>query len=627
MKRSDSDERNGSNFSTIKFPDSLAADQFVADDDSLDETQEALDALERESALEAEFKLDFEGQFNDAPDLDDDNDPVDETTMIIVAYLDNELSEEERDNFEKRLLEDSKLRERVESERLAINAVDELRKEPTTVDLTEQTVDKLNTEAKEELERILLRNEARERRAHAVQFAIPFLLFVLGYLLFAAFAPNVSRQRERDANVVERLAQLEAVGDYEYLRALADSNVFEKWREALKTSRGRFYSQRAQFSRNTPEVSLNDAADAENASAIGKGKSYKELLRDPVFYRLQRRFEALDEPTRNKWRELRRQIDADPDREKLLQTLDDYTSWLVSSTNQTERLRLEDAPIPGRIMEIRRKLDESIRIAELGQTRQNNGGNNNQNPGAAKERPANDGKANAPQLPQQPNMRPGNNERNNQRDRLGASLRSALPDPLQRENLHSVYNKYVEYRRAHEHQGATDGEHDDVLDFLTNVPVDEIVADFSQESKDVINELEPQQRSSLIGLVVSLSFLENADNIVQTRPMQWGRRNNNGFNYGFQRGDSVQTLAKTLRNANQETRDFITSCPALEAHGILMSLQWGFFRYNAFDQNNPGRRGDEGMNPNPPQEIRRDNVNAISTGESKEKSANPREPK
>ena len=519
---------------TQNSPSPLSSDSVNVDDS----TREALDALELETNESGDFEPD---------DQEFDEEPLDEIDLTIQEYLDGELPDDERAAFEARIAKEPWLAERVEAGRSALEALAALddQEEPNSdgTDLTERTVDRLNGEAKAELDEIKARRDALRRRGLLVAVAVPILFLLVGYGVFAAFAPNPQRQRVRDAAVVERLIQFEAVGDFEYLQALTDANLFEKWRESLP-----------------PEMESRARQRENVVSGRVRNLPYEELVKDSTFYRLQRRFEALDRETQDKYRKMRRQIDASPEKEKLLQTLDDYSGWILFSTSESDRVRLSTIPVPARIQEIRRRLDAALLFMNAVRQRQDF-------------RRQNGSFENA-----------GNANRNNG---PGSSIRAALPPSLQRENFQSIYDKYVKFRSEAKKTDAEPSRHDDVLDFLAETDQDKLIADFSQESKDELDALDSEQRSSVMGLIVSLSFIENAGRFVQTRPFQ----NNEGRNR--RRTGSVQELGETLRKANPRARDYVTSLPPLEARGALMSLNWGVANgnnFNANSQNNPDNR-------------------------------------
>ncbi|MBQ7813325.1 MAG: hypothetical protein IJ387_02375, partial [Thermoguttaceae bacterium] len=152
-----------------------------------------------------------------AAETDAELDPLDEE---IAAYLDDELDSEARADFERRLADDPKLRARVDAERSAWNALSLLDVAAPNERLPDAVVERLDAETQTEL--IALSTSLRRRRALRVYLlgSTAFLLAALGFGVFSVLFPDVQTRRERDFRVVERLAQLETVGDFDYLTAL-----------------------------------------------------------------------------------------------------------------------------------------------------------------------------------------------------------------------------------------------------------------------------------------------------------------------------------------------------------------------------------------------------------------------
>lgn len=490
---------------------------------STDETQEALSALDQADGSD----------FNrDALDVEVANAGLDEHELLIQAYLDDELSRHEKAAFEERLKREPQLRERVEESQNALDFIEEAFGAPAddAVDLTEKTVERLNEETKTQIDKINRQRARRRRIERTLQIASPLVSFLAGFALFAALIPDVALRRERDAAVVERLVQLEAVGDFEFLEALANADLFEEWR------------------RNVPGPQGSDPL----ATSETTERPYSELVKDAVFYRFQRRFEALDPQTRQRYRNLRRQIDHSPDKDKLLRTLDDYTGWLYMQTNSSYRLHLESLPIDARIQDIRLRVDESQRFCRRwDQMIEENGTllEGHSNPVGA------DAQNNGP----------------------SSALREILPPSLRHEDFRSIYDMFVEYQKKNERfddSGAR--RRDNVLAFLSENDISDLTEGFSSEGKRELESLDPEQRSSLMELIVSLSLVENDRRFVKTRPLQDFEDERKRRELRARRGDSVQELAAALRSADDAARDAIVSRPPMEARGLLMVLNWGF---------------------------------------------------
>lgn len=476
----------------------------------------------------------------DKDDLDDDFDstPLDETELQIAAWLDGELDDEERQEFEKRLENDPQLRARVESEKNALDAlnlIDDDDKIDPDSQVVDKTVEKLNAQTQGELKALQTEKIRRRRTAFLSQGIVCVVLCVLGFETFNLFFPNLETRRRKDAPVVERLQQLESVGTFDYLVALDQSHILDLWRQTQKEAFEIFAP---------PSEKKNEPAP------VVASKTYDELLQDRVFYRLQRRFESMDSQTQEKWRVLSRQINEAPNSASLLKTLDDYSTWLFLSFQSDERERFEALPTSERLREIKRRVLEWKKTIDAFKFTQWNKGNES---GA-------DSNANATES--QSKLRGPT-----------SLLRSSLPSDLQQEDLRPIYSAYLKYRDDTQKNSNLNNRREDVLEFIATIDKEKLFSQFSDETHKWLEELEPEKQSSILGLLVSISFIENAERpFGPARPFQneRGPRNMSALS----EIDSVQNLAATLRYASQEERDFITSCPTPEARGRLIGLAW-----------------------------------------------------
>ncbi|MBP5621104.1 MAG: hypothetical protein J6X44_03725, partial [Thermoguttaceae bacterium] len=287
----------------------------------------------------------------DEEELEDDSwtpDPVDEE---IAAYLDGEMSPDEREAFEAKVDASETIRAKLDAERSAWDALALLDLEEPERDLTESTLGRLDEETQAAL---LAANETVKRRRR-ILYATTFLgagaLFILGYFLSSIFFPDVRQNRRQDCQVVDRLEQLGAVGSFEYLIALRDANLF-----------------------SPPAEGNGDAQNADQRSRVnfflqdfkpGPKKSYEELVQDRAFYRRQIQFENLDELEKNKYRTLYRQIEAAPDSEDLWTTANAYVFWLATAVNDAEIELLQEASIPDRIEMIKGRQEVFRRMQEF----------------------------------------------------------------------------------------------------------------------------------------------------------------------------------------------------------------------------------------------------------------------
>lgn len=479
-----------------------------------------------------------------SPETDAELDPLDEE---IAAYLDDELDPEARAAFERRLADEPALRARVDAERSAWNALSLLDVAAPNERLPDAVVERLDSETQTEL--LALTASLRRRRALRALFlgSAAFLLAALGFGVFSLLFPDVQTRRERDFRVVERLAQLEIVGDFDYLTALDASGLFAPppppRPEPPRPESPRPESPRPEPPRPEPP------------------KSFEELSQDRVFYRLQQKFERLDAETQERRRALYRQIVDAPNADALWRLLDRYCAWFSSVPSDDDREQLLAAPIPERLAIIRRHRDFARRFAE----RQRD-------------------EANRFAPPRQPNARtPDADERRVDSPQIRA-FRDALPEELRAENLDAIGRKYAEFLNAKRGYG---GKRESALAFLTEESSEKIIAALSEKARAYLRDLSEEERSAALGLLVTLAFWEREERSSKpTFSFPNGGRvapsfGAQPFARDAQRQDFIRELAETLRKLPPDRRDFLTSRPADEMRGVLWATHWRFAFRNA----------------------------------------------
>jgi len=490
-------------------------------------------------------------------DLEDDAeslfDPLEEE---ITSYLDDELTSEERQDFERRLESDSCLKERFEKHCSAWNALELLVDVSSNVDVTESTVKRLNSETQTELAKLDKQKTRRNRLFFTVCSGASCVFVFFGYFLFSLFFPDVQKQRVTDRNVVSRLAQLEAIGDFEYLAALSRTDFFAK------------HSPQDALSRESesPQSPIKSQIKTEDE------RSYEELLQDRSFYRLQQRFERLNEPSKERWRLLWKKIEASPNKELLLKTLDNYSEWLTNFANDEERERLQTESVSERIADVHRKNEELARFWDHFSFRRQNDQFNNWTQKS-------EGKTTSQNQEKTSSLSPDDSAQSTPFATQMFMLRNLLPEELRREDFRSVYLKYELFCR----NSGLDEKDDGILDFLK---ADVNVYDqLSESAKSYLSSLPEDERRSALSLITALCVSEkNASDYYRqnafrrsTTPSRYGFRgevNGGGFRNINRQNVSIRELANDLRNANSRVRDYITSQPSSEAQALLLGLHW-----------------------------------------------------
>ncbi len=500
------------------------------------------------------------------------------------SYLDGELTPEERGAFEEKIANQPELKARVEEERLAWDALEALEADDPDLELTEKTVDRLNSETQTELKTLEAQETRKRKLFRTVGLAGAAAAFAIGYLLFSVLFPSVEKRRERDYRVVERLPLLVAIDDINYLYALEEANLFNRFR-APNAAPGA--PNPAPFSGPAPDT----AAASETTPAE---KTYQELKEDRSFYRRQERFESLDKPTQKKLRALYRQISESPNADRLWSTLDAYARWITFAVSDSEREELYASDIPARIETIRQRQDLFRRTQEFfARSQLNRGGEN------AADRNANE-RSNRPGQPAWPQFGNGlqQNQEQDEQSPVIVAFRLTLPEALRDEDLSRLYEKYAEYRRSKRLQPNGDSDVEGVFDFLANTPQQDLSALLSQDAQDYLGSKSDDERSTVLSALVSLRNGRpfqgpfNNQNFGMRQPFPFGR-----FDMSNPQNVSLEDLANTLRNAPEGAKGYIASNPPQKAWSALLGLHWSVMQaQRRFDPN--GWRG--GPRPNGP---------------------------
>ncbi len=490
----------------------------------------------------------------------DDELSLDSVDEEIAAYLDDELTEGERLDFERRLEIDVKLKERFEAHRSSWDALDLLVGLESSVDVAGATVERLNSETQSEIVELKARKRRRERLFLMVCTLASCAFAVLGFCLFGLFFPDIQKQRLKDRNLVSRLAQLEAIGDFEYLVALSQEDFFAK-------------------------SSSQVVHDLENASDQTKSQemttqfesSYKEL-QDRSFYRLQQRFERLDASSKKRWRLLWKRIEKAPNKNALLKTLDEYSEWLTNIANDEERDRLQTESVSERIADVRRKNEELARFWARFPSRPQ--GNSSRTLAQTNEAQTN--KRQEKENEKNASFSPNDSAPSTPFATPMLTLRSLLPEELRREDFRPVYQKYEHFRR---NNGLDERDNDGILDFLKSES--NVGESLSENAKKYLASLPEDERRSALSLITALCVSEkNASNYYWQNAF---RHRASSSSYDFHKAGtyvpfgnfisrqdaSIRELANDLRNASSNVRDYITSRPSQEAQTLLFGLHWG----------------------------------------------------
>ena len=145
----------------------------------------------------------------------------------LVAYLDGELPEGEARVISAKLTQSATARREAETLGKTWEFLDYLPRPEPSRDLSERTILRVRTlhEAGGKLERTFLQG-GRKLLWFAAWTACISLAFGLGWGLTRWVVPNPTARLARDLSIAEHLNEYRAVGEYSFLKMLADSSEF-----------------------------------------------------------------------------------------------------------------------------------------------------------------------------------------------------------------------------------------------------------------------------------------------------------------------------------------------------------------------------------------------------------------
>lgn len=503
------------------------------------------------------------------------NDPDDE---LLTAFLDDELSAEEKVNTQRRLTNEPQLAERLEKLRMAGKLVESLAMAPPDEHLTAATIETLTALVRREIQ-----SAERRRFWRTFLFVLIFSLagiaaFGLGSRFFSGFFSLGVRPQKADEPVIARLEALEIVGDFEFLNALLESGLFAKTAQtAPKTTDGKSSSASGDLSRQSDQT---------------------------VTFLLSARFERMTREDKNSYRALYRQIDSAPNRDELFGLLERLERWFWFDLHENDRYGYWQLPQNERLAEIRRLIEHGPQTA-----------NRPNVPPEFRDGP--DGSLDDPPIHAQ--GRSGGMQGRKTRD-----VKLSLPEELRQEDFGSVPLDIVLFvREKYQGKFSTDPKEQILFDFISTKGIDSFIALLSDAGKKYMEPLSDDQKTRLIGLLILADMHEkrvqmkfggppfdpNEPNREQARGKGDGERNENfrppfdppeddgSASAGYYwKTESTKELAETLKKLPQAKRDELLSLPDDEMYSQLLVLHWGFDP----KQVNPNQNAPQAGGPNFP---------------------------
>jgi len=276
---------------------------------------------------------------------------------LIVAYLDGELSAAGCQELEERLSHDAAFRDQLNSYRRTWDILDEL---PTTMadDRFAASTIELVAVAASDAEHPASRHWSWiAHRPWAVALLGLCCSFLLGFLIVSAVAAmfggdesQASRNQQllQDLPVIERVEIYQAVGDIEFLRALAKSDFLDSLSQSTDNLKKPNQSSAGEPRSQSTEVRFASLSVEDRRGAI-------ESLADFQTRKLQQRrriFAGLERSTQQQLRELHQAIQDDPQHEQLITVADRYQHWL-SQQPSNQQLAIASADVENRLDHVR----------------------------------------------------------------------------------------------------------------------------------------------------------------------------------------------------------------------------------------------------------------------------------
>ena len=253
---------------------------------------------------------------------ENDVSPIDPDDELLVAYLDGELSNKERDELEDRLLADESLRLKLQSLQAGWEMLESLPSPTTNERLVESTLELVVSDV---LKSLPLSDSAKEASSEPAPLAERnrWPLFVGGACLLLIAAGWFAGRHFRKSKEHEQLMQLELAenldaylwsGDLKLMRVLQNDAT---WLNMLTTVSeiGQINAEASTVIAETPVESRFDL--------ISNMKPAKRS-------RLENRWDELkllDRPMLHKVHETAMAVEAQPDSDTLLQTMTSYAAW------------------------------------------------------------------------------------------------------------------------------------------------------------------------------------------------------------------------------------------------------------------------------------------------------------
>ena len=259
-----------------------------------------------------------------------DNAPLDPDDELLVAYLDGELGRQEQSDLEERLLDNEKLRLRLQQLQTGWDLLEDLPGSSPSMKLVESTLELVVADILKEQPV----NETKSRR-WAIPAGLLMLCMIIGTMDY--FIENTIRKNAYQ----DELDDLVLAGN---LNALNYGSDLQLMREL---SANRTWAQMIAASKEIGDISIDNAADE---IARASANQWETALKDMTLAQMDQlssrweQFNRLSENDQTRIRRTAESVDAQPDSQLLLKTMQAYAIWRQTlPTELRDRIESNDA--------------------------------------------------------------------------------------------------------------------------------------------------------------------------------------------------------------------------------------------------------------------------------------------
>jgi hypothetical protein len=252
---------------------------------------------------------------------------------LLVAYLDDELTHQDREAVENRLSSDEPFRQKMQRLQTSWDMLEHLPLSDVSDSLTRTTLEMVSIAVSQEMETVQYEEEKKASYQWIGRGLSLLLAAGIGYLLFSALLQSPNRRLVRDLPLVAELDVYRHAGDIDFVEKLRDTGLFSE----LVNSE----SEKSSFPKFSEDVDKR-SQEVEHLTADQKQELDSR----------NRRFTTLPADEKEDMRQLHDSLKTRADPEALFNVMANYDRWLRTQPTQN-RIEIEELPTDDRITRIK----------------------------------------------------------------------------------------------------------------------------------------------------------------------------------------------------------------------------------------------------------------------------------